>query len=60
MDGFIMSLHDKVFKSTVSLTKKDSGFASCYERWSDIDRKAPAVIAQPGTEHDVSILVRYH
>lgn len=58
MQSFIKSLHDKVSKDTTILTKDDLGFASAHERWSNIDRKMPAVIIQPASEHDVSVLVR--
>ena len=57
MGSFLESLHGKVSANTTILTKDDLGFASAHERWSNIDRKTPAIIAQPATEHDVVVLV---
>ena len=59
MESFTKISKGKLSKYTTFLTRDDLGFALAYERRSDTDRKAPAVIAQPATERDVAILVRY-
>ena len=58
MKSFLNNLHGKVSTNTTILTKDDLAFASAHERWSNIDRKTPAIIIQPATEHDVAVLVR--
>ena len=57
MGSFIASLSGKISKESKILTKNDPGFAAALQRWSDIDRKEPAVIVQPASEHDVAVLV---
>ena len=57
MESFISNLHTKVSKDTVILTKNDSDFAAANERWTDIDRETPAVIVQPTSEEEISLLV---
>ena len=57
MESFITDLHQKLSKTSVILTAIHPGFAAAYERWTDIDRKTPAVIVQPANERDVAVLV---
>ena len=57
MEKFIRDLRDKISKDSTILTKDKAGFASAHERWTDIDRKTPAVIVQPANEHDTAMLV---
>ncbi|KAL8805833.1 MAG: hypothetical protein Q9182_001745 [Xanthomendoza sp. 2 TL-2023] len=55
---FVSDLRSKVSEDSQVLTQGDPGFAEANERWTDIDRKTPAVIVQPVTEHDVAVLVK--
>jgi len=57
MEDFIQKLHYKISTNSAILTQKDPRFAAAHERWSDIDRKTPAVIVQPTSEHDIAVLV---
>lgn len=54
---FINDLRQKLSKETVFLTAVDLGFSSALQRWTDIDRKTPGVVAQPASEDDVALLV---
>ena len=57
MESFVTDLHQKLFKTSVILTESDPRFAAALERWTDIDRKVPAVVVQPANERDVAVLV---
>ncbi|KAG8526328.1 uncharacterized protein KY384_000321 [Bacidia gigantensis] len=54
----VESLRDKVSKGTPILTKDDNEFTDAHVRWTNIDRKTPAVIVQPLSEDDVVAVVR--
>lgn len=58
MENFVKALHQKLSSNSVILTALDPGFETAYERWTDIDRKTPAVIVQPANEQDIAVLVR--
>ena len=58
MENFVTSLHHKLSRNSFILTALDPGFEAAYERWTDIDRKTPAVIVPPANEQDVAVLVR--
>lgn len=58
MENFVTALHHKLSTNSVILTASDPGFEAAYERWTNIDRKTPAVIVQPANERDVAVLVR--
>lgn len=58
MEKFIKDLRGKISKDSTILTKDSAGFAAAHERWTDIDRKMPAVIVQPANELDTTVLVR--
>ncbi len=59
MESFIKTLHQKISEHSAILTEDSPGFAAAHERWTDIDRKTPAVIVQPASEHDIAVLVSY-
>ena len=53
MENFVVNLHHKLSSGSRILTKDDPDFASALERWTNIDRKTPALVAQPISEQDV-------
>lgn len=57
MENFIRDLHYKLSKGPAILTKEEAAFEAAYERWTEIDRKTPAVIVHPACEQDLAILV---
>ncbi|KAL9634420.1 MAG: hypothetical protein Q9204_003008 [Flavoplaca sp. TL-2023a] len=57
MNTFISDMRPKLSKSSRILTPSDPDFAAANERWTDIDRKTPAVIVQPTCEDDIAVLV---
>ena len=57
MESFIKTLVHKISKDSAVLTEDNPGFAAAHERWTDIDRKTPAVIVQPASEQDIVVLV---
>ncbi|KAL9030053.1 MAG: hypothetical protein Q9196_001789 [Gyalolechia fulgens] len=58
MDDFISTLRDKISKGSRVLTPGDPEFARANERWTEIDRKTPAVVVTPATEEDIAIVVK--
>jgi FAD/FMN-containing dehydrogenase len=59
MEDFIQNLRYRISTNSAILTQDDPRFPAAHERWTDIDRKTPAVIVQPTSEHDVAVLVSY-
>ena len=57
METFISNLRPKLSDSARILTPSDPDFIAANERWTDIDRKIPAVIVQPACENDIVKLV---
>jgi len=57
MESFIKDLYRKISTDSAILTEDSPGFAAAHERWTDIDRKTPAVIVQPTSERDIAVLV---
>ncbi len=57
MEAFIQNLRYKISTNSAILTQNDPKFLVAHERWTDIDRKTPAVIVQPTSEHDIAVLV---
>ncbi|CAL8578068.1 hypothetical protein XPA_003869 [Xanthoria parietina] len=58
METFISNLRPKLSDSARILTPSDPDFIAANERWTDIDRKIPAVIVQPACENDIVKLVQ--
>lgn len=57
MDTFISDLRPQLSEGSRILTPSDADFSAANERWTDIDRKTPAVIVQPACEDDIVVLV---
>lgn len=57
METFISDLRPKLSEPARILTPSDPDFSAANERWSDIDRKTPAVIVQPACENDIVKMV---
>lgn len=57
MDTFVSDLRSKLSDHSRILTPANPDFAAASERWSDIDRKTPAVIVQPAGEEDIVVIV---
>ena len=57
MESFIKNLHRKISDDSAILTEDSPRFAAAHERWTNIDRKTPAVVVQPTSEHDIAVLV---
>ena len=57
MGTFISDLRPKLSEPARILTPSDPDFSAANERWTDIDRKTPAVIVQPACENDMVELV---
>ncbi|KAL9003412.1 MAG: hypothetical protein Q9188_003717 [Gyalolechia gomerana] len=57
LEDFISRLRDKISKGSRVLTPGEPEFTRANERWTEIDRKTPAVIVQPAAEEDVAIIV---
>ncbi|KAI4243011.1 MAG: hypothetical protein L6R40_003702 [Gallowayella cf. fulva] len=58
MDTFVSDLRSKLSDHSRILTPANPDFAAASERWSDIDRKTPAVIVQPAGEEDIVVIVK--
>ncbi|KAL8724367.1 MAG: hypothetical protein Q9166_007988 [cf. Caloplaca sp. 2 TL-2023] len=58
METFISDVRTKISKDSRVMTPRDLDFAPANERWTDIDRKTPAVIVQPSCEAEVAVLVK--
>ena len=54
VEGFVKRLHDQISSESKILTEGDPAFHTALERWTDIDRKAPAVVVQPINESDIA------
>lgn len=59
MEELISNVRYKISKGARVLTQGDPEFAVANERWTDIDRKIPAVIVQPVSEDDVAMIVSH-
>ena len=57
MEAFVQDLHEKGLDNSKVLTEGDPKFELAHQRWTDIDRKVPAVIVQPTNEHDIAKVV---
>ena len=57
METFISDLRPRLSEPARILTPSDPEFSAANERWTDIDRKTPAVIVQPACENDMVKLV---
>ena len=57
MEAFSQDLHERVLDKSKVLTEDDPKFELAHQRWTDIDRKVPAVIVQPTNEHDIANVV---
>ena len=57
MEEIASRLRGCLSEKSAILTPGDTGFATALERWTNIDRQMPALIAQPTSERDVAVLV---
>ena len=57
IDTFKSDLRPKLPNGLRILNPSDLEFSTADERWTDIDRKTPAVIVQPACEDDIAVLV---
>ena len=57
MDSLIRELLVQMPSEAKVLTQDRPEFEEAHQRWTDIDRKTPAVIVQPTSEYDVATLV---
>ncbi|KAL8956225.1 MAG: hypothetical protein Q9193_006191, partial [Seirophora villosa] len=55
---FMADMRRQLSKGSKVLTQGDPEFAKSNERWTEIDRKTPAVVVQPVSEDDVAVIVK--
>lgn len=57
MQAFTKELYEQILDQSKVFTQGDPKFELAHQRWTNIDRKTPAVIVQPTHEHDIAKVV---
>ncbi|KAL8649730.1 MAG: hypothetical protein Q9210_004228 [Variospora velana] len=58
IDTLVSHMRHKISKASKVLTQGDPEFATSNERWTETDRKTPALVVQPVSEDDVVVTVK--